>query len=114
MTDTKPIDDKALDRMSVAPGDPKDAEHSQHPGQDAGSDKSIAKRLEEIRKTRRPSSTLGSTNRWTPPTRPRRHSPPIARSPQPRRATAKKPSASRTRERLLQRRNDMLRKCRTP
>lgn len=44
--DKKPIDDPTLDRMAVAPGDPEEADHIQHPRQDAGQDKSIAKRLE--------------------------------------------------------------------
>lgn len=45
--DTQPIDAKAMDRMAVAPGDPSEAEHIQHPRQDAGQDASIAKRLEK-------------------------------------------------------------------
>lgn len=39
-------ENKPLDRMSVVPGDPEEAEHIHHPRQDAGQDESIAKRLE--------------------------------------------------------------------
>lgn len=43
----KLIDDKALDGLSVAPGDPaEEANDIQHPRQNAGQDESIAKRLE--------------------------------------------------------------------
>ena len=45
--DPKPIDDQALDRISVAPGDPEEAAHIHHPRQDAGQDESIARRLEK-------------------------------------------------------------------
>ncbi|WP_242139998.1 MULTISPECIES: hypothetical protein [unclassified Sphingomonas] len=46
--DPKLIDEKALDSLSVAPGDPEDdaTGHIQHPKQDAGQDQSIAQRLE--------------------------------------------------------------------
>jgi hypothetical protein len=47
MTDTQPINDEAMDRMTVAPGDPQEAEAIHHPRQDAGQDKSISKRLEK-------------------------------------------------------------------
>jgi len=42
----KPIDDKALDSLSVAPGDPEENQAIHHPRQEAGQDESIAKRLE--------------------------------------------------------------------
>ena len=47
-----PIDDRALDSMSVAPADPEDGAPNagigaRDPRQDAGQDKSIAKRLEK-------------------------------------------------------------------
>ncbi|KQR80871.1 hypothetical protein [Sphingomonas sp. Leaf343] len=41
------IDNRALDSLSVAPGDPDEDGGSRKPGQDAGRDKSIAKRLEK-------------------------------------------------------------------
>lgn len=44
--DTNPIDPAALDSLSVAPGDPEEAEHIHHPRQNAGQDSSIAERLE--------------------------------------------------------------------
>jgi len=47
MTEHNKTIDPALDRMSVAPGDPEEAEHIHHPRQDAGQDESIAKRLEK-------------------------------------------------------------------
>jgi hypothetical protein len=47
MTEENKTIDPALDRMSVAPGDPEEATHIQHPRQDAGQDESIAKRLEK-------------------------------------------------------------------
>jgi len=47
MTEHTKTIDPALDRMSVAPGDPEEAEHIHHPRQDAGQDESIAKRLEK-------------------------------------------------------------------
>ena len=42
MTDKIPID-----HHDVAPGDPEEAEHIQHPRQEAGQDESIAERLEK-------------------------------------------------------------------
>ena len=54
--DTKsdqPVDQAALDSLSVAPGDPaEENEHIHHPRQNAGQDTSIAERLE-----RNPEST---------------------------------------------------------
>ena len=47
MTEDSKTIDPALDHMSVAPGDPEEAEHIHHPRQDAGQDASIAKRLEK-------------------------------------------------------------------
>lgn len=44
--DTNPIDENALDSLSVAPGDPEEADHIHHPRQNAGQDSSIAERLE--------------------------------------------------------------------
>ncbi len=48
--DTKLVDQKALDSLSVAPGDPADTADENkdihHPRQNAGQDESIAKRLE--------------------------------------------------------------------
>ncbi|MDQ2878049.1 MAG: hypothetical protein M3R41_03095 [Pseudomonadota bacterium] len=43
--DPKTLPDKAMDRMAVAPGDPKEADHIHHPRQDAGQDQSIVERL---------------------------------------------------------------------
>lgn len=40
------IDPKALDNLSVAPGDPEENQAIHHPRQEAGQDASIAKRLE--------------------------------------------------------------------
>lgn len=42
--DVKPIDDEALEGLSVAPPDPEE-KHAHHPRQDAGQDKSIAERM---------------------------------------------------------------------
>ena len=42
-----PIDDKTLDTLSVAPGDPEENQAIHHPRQEAGQDESIAKRLEK-------------------------------------------------------------------
>lgn len=42
----QPIDEGALDTISVAPGDPEENEHVHHPRQNAGQDESIARRLE--------------------------------------------------------------------
>ena len=44
--DTKLVDQKALDSLSVAPGSPEENEQIHHPRQNAGQDESIAKRLE--------------------------------------------------------------------
>ncbi|WP_430991430.1 hypothetical protein, partial [Escherichia coli] len=44
--DTKMIDEKALDSLSIAPGSPEENEQIHHPRQNAGQDESIAKRLE--------------------------------------------------------------------
>ncbi|GHH11210.1 hypothetical protein E2E30_10455 [Sphingomonas sp. AAP5] len=44
--DTKLVDQKALDSLSVAPGNPDDAKDIHDPRQNAGQDESIAKRLE--------------------------------------------------------------------
>ena len=44
--DTKLIDEKALDSLSIAPGSPEENEQIHHPRQNAGQDESIAKRLE--------------------------------------------------------------------
>ena len=44
--DIAPIDDKTMDTMSVAPGDPEENDHVHHPRQNAGQDESIARRLE--------------------------------------------------------------------
>jgi len=47
MTDTQnPIDQKALDSLAVAPGDPEENQAIHHPRQEAGQDASIAERLE--------------------------------------------------------------------
>lgn len=44
--DTKMIDEKALDSLSIAPGSPEENEQIHHPRQNAGQDESIAKRLD--------------------------------------------------------------------
>lgn len=44
--DTKMIDEKALDSLSIAPGSPEENAQIHHPRQNAGQDESIAKRLE--------------------------------------------------------------------
>jgi len=47
MSDHSKTIDPTLDRMSVAPGYPEEAEHIHHPRQDAGQDESITRRLEK-------------------------------------------------------------------
>ncbi|MEG3174622.1 hypothetical protein U1872_00155 [Sphingomonas sp. RB3P16] len=44
--DTKLVDEKALDGISVAPGEPEEGHDIHDPRQNAGQDESIAKRLE--------------------------------------------------------------------
>lgn len=44
--DTKLVDDKALESLSVAPGSPEENQAVHHPRQNAGQDESIARRLE--------------------------------------------------------------------
>ncbi len=46
MTENQTIDQKALDSLAVAPGDPEENAAIHHPRQEAGQDASIAERLE--------------------------------------------------------------------
>ena len=59
-------DERALDSLSIAPDDDGAVGSGHDPRQQAGQDKSIAKRMKRTRKARMRGWTMRWTNRWTP------------------------------------------------